>query len=400
MANCNQNNNTDVNKSSASCMPFIDLAAQQKNIRSGIDIAIKKVLDRGDYVMGEEVFDLERALSDFCGAKYVVSCANGTDALEMSLMALGVGVGDAVLVPSFTFTATAEVVASVGATPVFIDSLWDSYNIDPEKIVSAIEASEKSGLRIVGLIVVDLFGAPADYDAIRDIASSYGIWIIDDAAQSFGASYKGEKVGTLADISTTSFFPAKPLGCYGDGGAIFTDNPEIASVLRSIRIHGKGSNKYDNVRVGVNSRLDTIQAAILLQKLEIFPWEIEERNKIAALYNEMLYEYVETPTIRDDAVSVWAQYTIRLPESINRQAVICALKEEGVPSVVYYEKPLHAQQAYSKYHESVFGNRALAVCEKLSRVVLSLPMSAYVGQTSAEKICASVIRAIKQQSNL
>ncbi|MBI1954488.1 MAG: DegT/DnrJ/EryC1/StrS aminotransferase family protein [Proteobacteria bacterium] len=357
-------------------IPFIDLKSQLERIRPEIDLAIKRVLDHGMFIMGPEVYELEKQLAAFCGVKHAITCANGTDALGLGLMAKNVGLGDAVFVPSFTFAATAEVVAWMGATPVFIDSLEDTYNIDPKNLEQGIQRAKKIGLRPVGIIPVDLFGQPADYDAIQEIADNYNLWVIADGAQSFGASYKGRKVGNIGDIATTSFFPAKPLGCYGDGGAIFTNDDELASIIKSLRVHGQGSDKYDNVRIGMNGRLDTIQAAILIEKLKIFPDELITRQKTVDSYNEALKDIVSIPRLIEGATSAWAQYTVCLPEHINRSNLTASLKEVGIPTMVYYVKPLHLQTAYNHYPTAT--GSALPVCESLSERVLSLPMSGYV----------------------
>ena len=371
---------------------FIDLQAQKDLIRPNIDNAIQRVLEHGEYIMGPEVLELEQQLADFCNVKHVITCSNGTDALSLGLIAKNVEVGDAVFVPSFTFAATAEVVALLGATPVFIDSLPDTYNIDPESLLIGIQTAKKAGLKPVGIITVDLFGQPVDYDAIKDIAEQNSIWIIADAAQSFGADYKGIKVGNFGDITTTSFFPAKPLGCYGDGGAVFTNDDELAKVIKSLRVHGQGSDKYDNIRVGINGRLDTIQAAILLEKLKIFPEEIIARQQAADTYNKALETVVQIPYVPKDMASVWAQYTIQLPERVVREKIISDLKSVGIPSVIYYVKPLHQQTAYNKY--LIVGN-ALPVCEKLSKQVLSLPMSGYITTEQVQYITKHLVSILK-----
>ncbi len=364
---------------------FVDLKAQQDRIRPEIDAAIKRVLDHGAYIMGPEVFELEKQLATFCGVKHAISCANGTDALALGLLAKNVGVGDAVFVPSFTFAATAEVVAWMGATPVFIDSLPGTYNIDPKNLELGIQTAKKVGLHPVGIIPVDLFGQPADYDAIQAVADTYNLWVIADGAQSFGASYKGRKVGNIGDLAITSFFPAKPLGCYGDGGAIFTNDDELASIVKSLRVHGQGSDKYDNVRIGMNGRLDTIQAAILIEKIKIFPEELITRQQIADTYNAHLKDIVQVPLVIADTTSAWAQYTIRLPREVNRAKLMADLKEAGIPTMVYYTKPLHEQTAYRHYFESSRG--ALPVCEALAKDVLSLPMSGHVELSQLNYIC-------------
>ena len=354
---------------------FIDLKAQQLSIRPQIDAAIKRVLDHGAYIMGPEVYELEKLLAEFCGVKHAISCANGTDALGLGLMAKNVGPGDAIFVPSFTYAATAEVVAWMGATPVFIDSLDDTYNLDTISLEIGIQKAKKARLKPVGVIPVDLFGQPADYDAIQTIADEYGLWVMADGAQSFGASHKRRKVGNIGDMATTSFFPAKPLGCYGDGGAIFTNDDELASIMKSLRVHGQGTDKYDNVRIGMNGRLDTIQAAILIEKLKVFPDELIARQQTADVYNSKLKDVVQIPHVMDGATSAWAQYTVCLPNSINREKLMIDLKEAGIPTMIYYVKPLHLQAAYKHYPTA----GALSVCESLANKVLSLPMSGYVG---------------------
>ena len=369
---------------------FIDLAAQQRAIRARLDVAIARVLDHGNYIMGPEVGVLEADLSAFCGAAHTVTCANGTDAMVMVLMAEGVKPGDAVFVPSFTFAATAEVVAWLGATPVFVDCLAETFNMDPASLKQAIALAERLGLRPRAVIPVDLFGLPADYAPIEAIAAEHSLFVLCDAAQSFGATYKGRNVGTIGLATTTSFFPAKPLGCYGDGGAIFTDSDDLASVLRSLRSHGQGGHKYDYVRIGLNGRLDTLQAAILIEKLAIFVDEIEARERVARRYGESLAAHAIVPRTPEALSSVWAQYTLRAPAG-RREAIAAALKREGVPTAVYYPKPLHQQAAYQ--HFPVAGN-GLPVSEKIASEVLSLPMHAYLDARTQDRIIASVIAAI------
>jgi dTDP-4-amino-4,6-dideoxygalactose transaminase len=371
---------------------FIDLAAQQRRIRPKIDAAIARVLDHGVYIMGPEVKILEGELAAFSGAKHVISCANGTDAIAMALMARGVGTGDAVFAPSFTFAATAEVVAWLGATPVFVDSFADTFNMDPASLSQAIALATRLGLNPRAIIPVDLFGLPADYAAIEAIATTHGLFVVSDAAQSFGATYQGRKVGTLGLAATTSFFPAKPLGGYGDGGAIFTDDDELASILRSLRSHGQGAHKYDYVRIGLNGRLDTIQAAILIEKLAIFADEIERRERVARRYGEGLSALAIAPRIPPDLSSVWAQYTIRVPAS-RRDAIAAHLKDAGVPTAIYYPKPLHLQAAYR--HFPVAGN-GLPIAEKIASEVLSLPMHPYLDERAQDRIIAGVAAAMAQ----
>jgi dTDP-4-amino-4,6-dideoxygalactose transaminase len=351
---------------------FIDLAAQQARIRDNIDAAIARVLDHGQYIMGPEVKQFENDLKDFTGASHALTCANGTDALTLVMMAWGIGPGDAVFVPSFTYVASAETPAQLGATPFFVDVLEDSFNIDPASFARAIGEARQAGLRPSVVIPVDLFGQPADVDSITKIASAEGVKVLVDGAQSFGATSHGRKVGNMGDATTTSFFPAKPLGCYGDGGAVFTNSEEDAHIINSIRLHGKGAQKYDNIRVGMNSRLDTIQAAILIEKLGIFPRELELRNGLAKTYSELLGEFFSVPQIRPGNTSAWAQYTLRIP---NRDKVQDELKSLGIPSVVYYPIPLSMQTGYKSFPSVSSG---LTVSEKLSREVLSLPMHPYL----------------------
>jgi dTDP-4-amino-4,6-dideoxygalactose transaminase len=362
---------------------FIDLAAQQARLRSKLDVAIARVLDEGQYIMGPDVARFEKQLSAFCGVKHTLSCANGTDALQLALMAMKVGAGDAVFVPSFTFAATAEVVPLVNATPVFVDVLPDTFNMDPESLKRAIVHAKDEGLRPACVIPVDLFGLSADYDAIIPIARENGMSVIGDSAQGFGADYHGRRTGSLADISTTSFFPAKPLGCYGDGGAIFTDDDELAKLIDSLRVHGKGEHKYQNSRIGVNSRLDTLQAAILIEKLAVYEEEIVARQMVADRYNHALSNRFETPYIPDGLKSVWAQYTLKLASAAERDALQAKAKAAGVPTVVYYPLPLHQQGAYSGYPGDPAG---LKVSEDLATRVLSLPMHPYLTADVQDRI--------------
>lgn len=375
-------------------IPFIDLKAQQTRIRKQLDAAITKVLDHGIYIMGPEVQEFEKRLAEFCGAKHAISCANGTDALGLGLMAKGVKPGDAVFVPSFTFAATAEVVAWMGATPVFIDSKPDTYNIDPQSLEEGIKTAKTLGLTPTGIVPVDLFGQPADYDVIQTIATAHKLWIMADSAQSFGATYKGRKIGNIGDIATTSFFPAKPLGCYGDGGAVFTNDDELASIIRSLRVHGQGTDKYDNVRIGMNGRLDSMQAAILIEKLALFPEELEARQQTANIYTEALKNYMQTPALIESSTSTWAQYTVRLPQNIDRTKLMADLKDYGIPSVIYYVKPLHQQSAYAQYPTAT--NGPLNICEAMAHDVLSLPMSGYVQKQDAIYITETLINLCAQ----
>lgn len=360
---------------------FIDLAAQQKLIRPQLDDAIKKVLDHGNYIMGPEVKEFEGQLRDFTGAKHALTCANGTDALTVVLMAWGIGRGDAVFVPSFTYVATAEAPAQLGATPFFVDVCEENFNIDPKSFKQAIIDCHSQGLNPAAVIPVDLFGQPANTDLITSIAHSEGIKVLVDGAQSFGAIDTGRRVGTLGDATTTSFFPAKPLGCYGDGGAIFTDDGDLASAINSIRLHGKGTEKYDNVIIGVNSRLDTIQAAILIEKLKIFPKELALRNQVAMEYSQRLEHNFKVPNIPDELVSAWAQYTLIVP---NRETLQKKLNAENIPTAIYYPKALSQQSGYCHFPRVSSG---LSISEKLSGQVLSLPMHPYLSSSQVNSIC-------------
>jgi len=351
---------------------FIDLAAQQARIRADVDAGIAGVLDHGRYIMGPEVAELEAALAAFVGEGDVVSCGSGTDALVMALMARGAGPGHAVFVPSFTFAATAEAVALLGAVPVFVDIDPVSYNLDPVSLEAAV-AGLPSGLTAAGVIPVDLFGLPADYAGIQAVADAQGLWVIADAAQGFGGAIDGRRVGRFAPLTTTSFFPAKPLGCYGDGGAIVALDPADTAVLKSVRVHGSGTNKYDNVRLGINGRLDTLQAAILLPKLAIFADELDRRQLVAQRYTDGLADVAVTPVVPAGVRSAWAQYTVRVPD---RASVVKALGDKGIPTAVYYPMPLHRQTAYASYPVGAGG---MAVSDLAAEEVLSLPMHPYLG---------------------
>lgn len=368
---------------------FIDLQAQRARIAGEIDRAIARTLESGAFILGPPVREFEQALIDFLDVKHVVGCANGTDALVLALRALEIGPGDAVFVPSFTFAATAEVVALVGATPVFIDVLPDSFNMAAKSLAAAIESvASEATLAPKAVIPVDLFGLPADYTALAPIAEAHGLAVIADAAQSCGALRGGERTGNHANLTTFSFFPAKPLGCYGDGGAVGTNDDRLADMLRSLRVHGKGADKYDNVRIGLNSRLDSIQAAILIEKLKIFPDEIEARQRVADRYGAALGNLVTVPAVDANARSVWAQYTIQLD---GRDRVQAALKDKGVPSQVYYPRPLHLQPPYSGYPVAPGG---LPVTEQLAGRVLSLPMHPYLDAPTQDRIVEALRDAV------
>jgi dTDP-4-amino-4,6-dideoxygalactose transaminase len=368
-------------------IPFIDIAAQRRRLGPAVEQAVARVLAHCQFVNGPEVAALEAALSAYSGAKHVVTCASGTDALLMVLMAKGIGRGDAVLCPSFTFCATGEAVALTGATPLFVDVDETTFNIDAASLKRGIATAKRLGLKPRGVIPVDLFGQSADYDAVVAVADAEGIFVLDDAAQGFGASYKGRRLGGMGLITATSFFPAKPLGCYGDGGAIFTDDAALAETLRSIRVHGQGSDKYDNVRLGLTGRLDTIQAAVLIEKLKIFDDEIAARNKVADRYAQGLGNVVSVPRLAKGHTSVWAQYTIRLPAGTDRDAFAAALKAQGVPTAIYYPKSMHQQTAYKDFPVADGG---LPVCERLSSDVISLPMHAYLDEVSQDRVIQAV----------
>src|SRR4030081_983226 len=368
-------------------VPFIYLGAQRRRLGEYIDEAGSRVLTHCQFINGPEVTQLEAALAAFSGAKHVVSCASGTDALLMVLMAKGVGRGDAVLCPSFTFCATGEAGALTGATPVFVDVDEATFNIDADSLTRGIATAKKLGLKPRAVIPVDLFGQSADHDAIAAIAEAEGLFVLDDAAQAFGASYKGRRLGTFGLATATSFFPAKPLGCFGDGGAIFTDNDALADTLRSIRVHGQGSDKYDNVRLGLTGRLDTMQAAVLIEKLKIFEDEIAARNKVAERYARGLGNVVSVPRLANGRTSVWAQYTIRLPQGIDRDGFAATLRALGIPTAIYYPKSMHQQTAYRDFPVADGG---LPASERLSCDVISLPMHAYLDEPTQERIIKAV----------
>ena len=369
-------------------IPFIDLEAQRQRLGGRTATAISRVLGHGKFIMGPEVAELEAELAEYTGRRHAITCASGTDALILALMAKGIGPGDAVFVPAFTFAATAEAVALVGATPVFVDVRAETFNLDPDSLTAALGVAQERGLSPRAVIPVDLFGQPADYGAIDAIATASDLWVLADAAQSFGGSLSGMRAGSLGDADTTSFFPAKPLGCYGDGGAIFTDDDDMAALLRSLRVHGGGENKYDTVRIGLNSRLDTLQAAILLQKLVIFDDEIRRRQVVAKRYRDRLDDLVTVPRAKEPVESAWAQYTIR---SDKRDAIAAHLRGQGIPTAIYYPKPLHQQPAYSAYPTAPGG---APVSEELSRTVLSLPMHPYLEEDAQDRIAGVVAEAL------
>lgn len=372
-------------------LAFIDLAAQQARISERLRARIDAVLTAGQYIMGPEVAELEAGLCAFSGAAHALGCANGTDALRLALMVLGAGPGDAVFAPSFTFAATAGVIPPTGAVPVFTDVDAASFNMDPASLARAIAHAREQGLRPAGVVVVDLFGRPADYDELIPMAREAGMWVIVDAAQSFGATLGGRSTVTLGDMATTSFFPAKPLGCYGDGGALFTEDPEKADLVASLRVHGKGSDKYDNVRIGINSRLDTLQAAILLEKLAVFADEIAARNRVAARYAAALGDLAAVPLAGNDRLSTWAQYTLVLPEGTDRAAVQARLKADGVPTAVYYPRPLHTQTAFAG---SLTDPAGLETSVRLAGRALSLPMHPDLSTADQDRVTGAVRAAL------
>jgi dTDP-4-amino-4,6-dideoxygalactose transaminase len=371
-------------------IPFIDVAAQRRRLGGRIDAAVSRVLDHCQFILGPEVRALEQALAEFCGARHVVTCASGTDALALVLMAKNIGPGDAVICPSFTFCATAEMVVLLGATPVFADVDEATFNVSPASVVRAISTAKAAGLTPRMILPVDLFGLPADLHALNAIAAEEKLFVLDDAAQGFGATIGNRNIGTLTDATTTSFFPAKPLGCYGDGGAVFTDDPGLAEILVSLRVHGQGTDKYDNVRIGLTARLDTIQAAVLIEKLKIFPDEIVARQAVAARYAENLAGVATTPRVGNESTSVWAQYTIRLSPG-RRDPLGAALKAQGIPTAIYYAKPLHRQAAYRAYPVADGG---VPVSDRLAEEVISLPMHAYLEPPVQDRIIEAVRRSL------
>ena len=369
---------------------FNDLGAQYQHLKQEIDAGIADVISGCHFISGPQTEQLEKELCEYTGRRYCVSVANGTDALLMPLMALGIGKGDAVFVPAFTFVATSEVVSLVGATPIFCDVCRDTFNLDPDSLRAQVQRVIREGrLRPRMVIPVDLFGLPANYPEIEAICREYHLTILEDAAQGFGGQINGKKACSFGDISATSFFPAKPLGCYGDGGAIFTDDEEMYKLLVSIRVHGKGSFKYDNVRVGLNSRLDTLQAAILLPKLHAFDTENATRNRAAAVYTELLGSKFDTPVVPDGYLSSWAQYTIKADSPEHRDRILAGMKEQGIPTMVYYPKPLHFQQVYA---DLGYKPGALPVSEALAQQVFSLPMHGYLTEDIIRTVCEALLK--------
>ena len=372
-------------------MQFIDLKKQYYMLKKDIQSNINTVLEHGQFIMGPEVLKLEEELSKFTGSKFCLTCSSGTDALLIALMARDIGPGDYVITTPFTYIATAEVINLIGATPVFVDIDSKTFNIDPIQLNQKIVEMHSKNLEIKGIIPVNLFGLPADYNEIYKIATKYGIFVLEDAAQSFGAKYKSKISGNLGDISATSFFPAKPLGCYGDGGAIFTNHKDDYEVMESIRIHGKGKDKYDCDRTGLNGRLDSIQAAILLPKLKIYNQEIQSRQEVANNYSEILSDYVQIPFVPEGCISVWAQYSILLDSGEKRESIMNALKEEKIPSMIYYKIPLHLQKTFGMlgYNKGDF-----PISETISDRIMSLPMHPYLEKNEIDKICKIILSQI------
>lgn len=364
-------------------MKFIDLESQQVLIRNKIENRIQRVLDHGKYIMGPEVQEVEEKLAHFVNVKHCISCSSGTDALLIPLLAKGIGQGDAVITTPFTYIATAEVIRLLGATPVFADINKESYNIDPHEIKKAISFANQKGLKPRAIIPVDLFGLPADYDSMNAIGEENNIFILEDAAQGFGGEVNGKKACSFGDVAATSFFPAKPLGCYGDGGAIFTNDDCLSSVMKSIRVHGGGVDKYENIRVGLNGRLDTLQAAILLEKLAIFPKEVIQRNKVAEYYSQNISNQFVKPIVNDGYLSSWAQYSILAKSSEHRNFVMNTLKENNIPSMIYYGTPLHLQQVFKDLGQS---KGSFPIAENISERIFSLPMHPYLKTDQQDEI--------------
>ena len=370
---------------------FIDLKAQQTRIRNKIENGLRGVLDHGAYIMGPEIAALETRLANWTGAAHNITCSSGTDALLLTLMGLELKAGQGVIVPSFTFAASAEVMPCMGAIPVFAEVEVNSFNLNSKKLPAALAAGKKAGIDVVGIIGVGLFGQPANYGAIKNFADANGLWLVDDAAQSFGATLNDQPVGQLADVTCTSFFPAKPLGAYGDGGAIFTDDARIAEIIRSCRVHGMGQNKYENVRIGMTGRLDSMQAVVLDAKLDIFADELALRQQVADRYAALLENLVGVPVLPFDTTSSWAQYVIKLPRGTDRATVIQKMKATGVPTAIYYPVPMHQQPPYAQYPVSGCN---LPVTMDLCNRVLALPMHPYIELAQQEHIAASLQQAL------
>jgi dTDP-4-amino-4,6-dideoxygalactose transaminase len=371
-------------------IPFIDVAAQRRRLGRAVDDAVARVLAHCQFVNGPEVRAFESDLAAFCGARHAIGCASGTDALLLVLMAWEIKPGDAVICPSFTYHATAEMVALLGATPIIADVSPETFNLDPASCERGVATAKRLGLKPRAIIPVDLFGLPADHEAITAIAEKYDLTILDDAAQGFGATYRGNKLGTFGTATATSFFPAKPLGCYGDGGAVFTDDDALAARVKSIRLHGEGVDRSEAARIGITGRLDTIQAAILIEKLKIFPDEIAARNRVAERYAQALADVAIVPRVGNESTSVWAQYTIKLKPG-QRDKLAADLKAQGIPTAIYYTKPLHKQPAYRDYP---LADGVVPVSEQLSGEVISLPMHAYLEQPDQDRIIGAVRKSL------
>ena len=371
-------------------IPFIDVAAQRRRLGHAVDDAVARVLAHCQFVNGPEVRAFESDLAAFCGARHAIGCASGTDALLLVLMAWEIKPGDAVICPSFTYHATAEMVALLGATPIIADVSPETFNLDPASCERGVATAKRLGLKPRAIIPVDQFGLPADHEAIAAIAKTYDLKILDDAAQGFGAAYRGNKLGTFGTATATSFFPAKPLGCYGDGGAVFTDDDALAARVKSIRLHGEGVDRSEAARIGITGRLDTIQAAILIEKLKIFPDEIAARNRVAERYEQALADIAIVPRVGNESTSVWAQYTIKLKPG-QRDKLAADLKAQGIPTAIYYTKPLHKQPAYRDYP---LADGGVPVSEQLSGEVISLPMHAYLEQPDQDRIIGAVRKSL------
>jgi len=370
-------------------MEFRDLKKQYQVLKPGIDKRIQEVLINANFISGEPVKELEKKLADYVGVKHCITCGNGTDALSLVLMAWGITEGDAIFIPDFTFFSTAEVVAFENAHNVFVDVNKDTFNIDGEKLEQAIKLVIKEGkYKPKAIIAVDLFGLPADFNTIHEIAKKYGLLVLEDAAQGFGGRIGSQRAGSFGDAATTSFFPAKPLGCYGDGGAVFTNDDDIAALVKSYAVHGKGIDKYDNIRVGMNSRLDTLQAAILIEKLRAFKeYELEKVNEVATKYTEQLKDIVKTPVVPEGFYSSWAQYTITLERGMHREEIQSLLKEKGVPSMVYYNRTMSSQTAFQDEYKELLD---VSVASDLTERVLSLPMHPYLENDEIDSIVISL----------
>lgn len=372
-------------------MEFRDLKKQYHVLRTDIDEAIADVVSSAHFISGQQVNELEAMLADYVGVQHCITCGNGTDALTLALMAWDIGKGDAVFVPDFTFFSSGECPASLGATVVLVDVKPDSYNMDPEKLEEAIIRVKKEDVyNPRAVVAVDLFGLPADYDKIREICNKHGLYLLEDGAQGFGGKLHDKRACSFGDIATTSFFPAKPLGCYGDGGAVFTDNAEWADLIRSLAVHGKSkNNKYDNLRLGMNSRLDTVQAAILIKKFVAFDkYELNDVNSVADLYSKYLADTpLKLPVIKKGFYSSWAQYTVQLPENIDRNSLMSGLKTKGIPTMIYYMKPMHKQIAFSGTYSQ---KSDCPITEKLCKTVLSLPMHPYMGENDIKYVADEI----------